>query len=54
MSYILSGEEREFPGEGHNYFQKDPIVLPEWRTSGGREDWKEGEESRKQRLGRNE
>ena len=49
MSYILSGKESDLPGEGQNYIHKDPIVLPEWPTSG----WREGEESRKQRLGRN-
>lgn len=54
MSYILSGKESEFPGEGQNYIHKHPIVWPERPTSGGREGWREGEESRKQCLGRNQ
>lgn len=54
MSYILSGKETEFPGEGQNYFHKYPMVWPEWPFSGGREGWREGEESREQGLDRNQ
>lgn len=29
MSYILFGKKSEFPGEGQNYINEEPIVLTE-------------------------